>query len=277
MFDGPVENASLRVLSLGAGVQSSVMALMAAHGEIAPMPDAAIFAATQWAPESGYEHLDWLETQLPFPVYKVSEGNLREDVLSTTLSDKTNASIPFFMTPDSGMLWRQCTKNYKVIPITRKIKELLGLEKYQRVAKNTLVERWMGISLDEVIRAKDSPDKWAVNRYPLIEKRLSRFHCQTWFEKYYPGRKLNKSACIGCPYHSNFSWRAKKLNDPISWNDAVDFDYRLRSGPRKACGGQEKAYLHRSLIPLDQVDLSTEQDKGQMDMFGEECEGMCGV
>lgn len=36
----------LRALSLGAGVQSTTMALMAAHGEIGPMPDCAIFADT---------------------------------------------------------------------------------------------------------------------------------------------------------------------------------------------------------------------------------------
>ena len=36
----------LRVISLGAGVQSTTMALMAAHGEIGPMPDCAIFADT---------------------------------------------------------------------------------------------------------------------------------------------------------------------------------------------------------------------------------------
>ncbi|WP_171177628.1 hypothetical protein [Ruegeria sp. HKCCD8929] len=42
----PVENADLRVFSLGAGVQSTTLSLMAAHGEIGPMPDAAIFADT---------------------------------------------------------------------------------------------------------------------------------------------------------------------------------------------------------------------------------------
>jgi hypothetical protein len=41
----------LRVISLGAGVRSTTMALMAAHGEITPMPDAAIFADTQWEPK----------------------------------------------------------------------------------------------------------------------------------------------------------------------------------------------------------------------------------
>ena len=41
----------LRVISLGAGVQSSAMFLMACHGEIAGV-DAAIFADTQQEPAS---------------------------------------------------------------------------------------------------------------------------------------------------------------------------------------------------------------------------------
>ena len=68
-----------------------------------------------------------------------------------------------------------------------------------------------------------------------------------------------------------------QLNDPVSWNDAVVFDQRLRTGDRNPFGIKETAYLHQSLIPLDQVDFSNEQDRGQLDMFGEECEGMCGV
>jgi hypothetical protein len=40
----------IRIISLGAGVQSTTMALMAAHGEINPLPDCAIFADTQWEP-----------------------------------------------------------------------------------------------------------------------------------------------------------------------------------------------------------------------------------
>ncbi|ANS02942.1 hypothetical protein [uncultured Mediterranean phage uvDeep-CGR0-AD1-C123] len=46
----------LEVISLGAGVQSSVMALMAAHGEL-PIPECAIFADTQFEPRQVYEHL----------------------------------------------------------------------------------------------------------------------------------------------------------------------------------------------------------------------------
>jgi 3'-phosphoadenosine 5'-phosphosulfate sulfotransferase (PAPS reductase)/FAD synthetase len=69
----------IRVLSLGAGVQSTTLALMAARGEI-EAPDCAIFADTGWEPRAVYEHLDRLEDALPYPVYRVSAGNLRDDI-----------------------------------------------------------------------------------------------------------------------------------------------------------------------------------------------------
>ena len=72
----------LTVLSLGAGVQSTTLALMAAHSEITPMPDCAIFADTQAEPAAVYEHLRWLMSPnvLPFPVHVVTTGNLEEHV-----------------------------------------------------------------------------------------------------------------------------------------------------------------------------------------------------
>lgn len=73
--------AGLRVLSLGAGVQSTTLALLAAHREIEP-PDAAIFADTQWEPAHVYEHLSWLRSPnvLPFPVHIVTAGDIRDGI-----------------------------------------------------------------------------------------------------------------------------------------------------------------------------------------------------
>ena len=44
----------LTVISLGGGVQSSVMALMASKGAFDSVPDCAIFADTHWEPPSLY-------------------------------------------------------------------------------------------------------------------------------------------------------------------------------------------------------------------------------
>jgi 3'-phosphoadenosine 5'-phosphosulfate sulfotransferase (PAPS reductase)/FAD synthetase len=72
---------ALTVISLGAGVQSSTMALMAADGEL-PKPDCAIFADTGNEPKAVYRYLEFLKKVLPYPIYKVSKGNITEDMIS---------------------------------------------------------------------------------------------------------------------------------------------------------------------------------------------------
>ena len=277
MFDGPIENATLRYLSLGAGVQSSVLALMASRGEVDPMPDFAVFADTQWEPQRVYEHLSWLEQELTFPVYRVSMGNIRSLAIGSTQGDWSPGLPAFISTEKRGMIGRQCTNTFKIQPIQKKVRELMGLKKGQRFPKDTKVECWMGISRDEIQRVKDSRDWWVINRFPLIERMMTRHDCRIWFEENYPERTLARSACIGCPYHNDLEWRQMRDADPVSWDDAVEFDKALRSGNRNAFGAKEPVYLHSSMVPLDQVDLSNAADRGQLDLFTNECEGMCGV
>lgn len=267
----------LRVISLGAGVQSTALALMATRGELGPMPDCAIFADTGWEPDGVYRHLDWLERQLPFPVYRVTFGDLRADVLDGYRAKTKRTSSPPFFTRDergpSGMLPRQCTKEYKVQPIRAKVRELMGLEARQRGPKHIAVEQWIGISTDEASRMKPAEQPWIAHRWPLIEKRLSRWDCLRWLERNgYP--QPPKSACIGCPYHDDAFWRDLRDNAPADWRDAVEFDREIRTGGR---GMLLTPFLHRSCVPLDQVDLSTAEDRGQLSLFNDECEGMCGV
>ncbi|WP_336814144.1 hypothetical protein [Bosea sp. MMO-172] len=295
----------LRALSLGAGVQSTTMALMAAHGEIQPMPDCAIFADTGWEPKAVYQHLDWLRTGnvLPFPVHIVSAGNIREELVGAG-EGKRWASIPAFAKtvipagselsvydeneegeiieigsrstsrePISiGMIRRQCTTDFKIVPIRRKVRELADLTR-KRSPSYAVVEAWIGISTDEIIRAKPSFEAWQVKRFPLIEQRMSRRDCLAWLRRHgYP--KPPKSACIGCPFHDNGRWRDMRDHDVEAWADAVEVDRALRAGLR---GIRGEVFLHRSCVPLDEADLSTAADYGQLDLFGDECEGICGV
>jgi hypothetical protein len=258
----------LAVISLGAGVQSSVMALMAAHGQITPMPDAAIFADTHWEPKGVYDWLDWLETQLPFPVYRVSAGNLEEALLS----GKRAATAPFYT--ETGMLMRQCTMDYKVTPIRKKLRELIGLKPRQRAPKEPVIEQWMGISQDEIQRMKHNPDKWVENRFPLIEKRMTRLHCLEWMADNGYNELPQKSACIGCPYHDDASWRKMKSEDPESWEAAVLFDSLIRDKLPKV---KQSVYLHRSRLPLGVAPLDDPAKDQEGFSFMDECEGMCGV
>ena len=295
----------LRVLSLGAAVQSTTLARMAAHGEIDPMPDCAIFADTGWEPKAVYEHLAWLRSPnvLPFPIHIVSAGDIRADLLAGARGERW-ASIPAFtrtVTPSGteipvydedengdlvvvgsrivasdrvgiGMIRRQCTGDYKIVPIRRKVRELLGIAR-RRSPKSPVAEQWIGISLDEALRMKPSFETWQVNRWPLIERGMTRYDCLRWLERHhYP--LPPKSACIGCPFHSNDHWRHMRDHDPEAWADAVSIDAVIRTGFR---GIRGEVYLHRSAVPLDRADLSTAADHAQLDLWPNECEGMCGV
>ena len=91
---------TLTVPSLGGGVQSSVMALMASEGAFDRTPDCAVFADTHWEPPSVYEHIESLRDRLSFPLYVVDNGrSLREDVKALTnhSDSRTYIDIPVYL------------------------------------------------------------------------------------------------------------------------------------------------------------------------------------
>jgi hypothetical protein len=246
------------------------MALMAAHGEITPMPKCAIFADTQDEPQSVYKWLDWLEGQLPFPVHRVTAGGLSAHVFAQIKIGERVSNPPLFvLNSDStiGVLTRDCTGDFKISVIKREVRKQLK----QFGSPESI--QWKGISLDEVHRMKPSDVRYSEHRWPLIEKRMTRHDCLNWLERHgYP--KPARSACVYCPYHSDNEWRRLRDEEPESWNQAVEFDRRIRTGIHKVRG---QCFVHKSCVPLDQVDFSTDEDHGQQVMFGNECEGMCGV
>lgn len=264
-----------RFLSLGAGVQSSTLALMIAHGEV-PMVEAAIFADTQWEPKAVYEWLDWLETQLPFPVHRVTAGSIRDSILKKqNTTGGRFASIPWYMRHEDGergMGRRQCTREYKIEPLIRAKRQLLGYATRTRIPVGAC-ETLLGISTDEASRMRDSRERWNRNVWPLIELNMSRNDCLTWMRRNgYP--QPPKSSCIGCPFHSDHEWRRIRDTDPEAWADAVALDEVIRKPVRGIRGEQ---FMHRKLLPLAEVDLSTAEERGQINLFENECEGMCGV
>jgi len=288
----------IRILSLGAGVQSSTVLLKSCRGEL-PKLDHAIFADTQWEPRAVYDHLEWLKAESEsagIPVHIVTAGNLRNTVLESQVNGNKSgenhfASIPLHTLSiggQPGMIRRQCTKGYKIEPIEKFIKaEILKIRPYARWPKDHRVDHWFGISSDEPLRARCPIKVWEENVYPLMDLRwangtgaqdwgvtkpMSRQDCINWLEANYPERSVPRSACIGCPFHSHAEWRAIKDNED-EWRDAVEMDRAVR----KMHGMDGAAFLHRSLKPLEDVDLRTDEEQGQMTMWNNECEGMCGV
>jgi hypothetical protein len=332
----------LNVISLGAGVQSSTMGLMAGHGEITPMPDGAIFADTKGEPASVYTWLKWLKTQLPYPVYTVSAGSLAKANLKMKGS-RFSPTIPFFTQGKNGKQGkngRGCTRDFKLKPLLSKQRELIAAElpawrkrhkedlqaltalkrwfadrkakeisddladpiyKDDRYAlkittdemppanlldesaaawkscqSDPLIISWIGISLDEVSRMKDSREPWILHRHPLIEKRMTRQDCLQWMSAHgYP--QPPRSACVYCPFHNDAEWRRLRDEEPKEFARAARFEKQLQKTKAQSSNFRTQPFLHRSLVQLSRVDLRSEGEMGQLNFFENDCSGMCGV
>lgn len=272
----------LQMISLGAGVQSSAMALMAAAGELTPMPVVAIFADTGDEPQSVYHWLDWLEKQLPFPVERVRakvtqtyRWPLSATELTVVEGKRTGKTYRKNLIPAfgdrGGMFPRRCTADYKVRPIRIRLRQLVRLPHRIERREGVYVTQWIGISIDEASRMKESRDQWAVNRYPLIEAGVSREGCLQWMAaRGYPTPP--RSACVYCPYHSDQEWIRLRDEEPAEFARAVHFEEELQAAARQV--RTQLPFLHDSLIPLRLVPFDATRGKRR---FENECEGRCGV
>ncbi|MFJ2110565.1 hypothetical protein ACIOEX_01330 [Streptomyces sp. NPDC087850] len=263
------------------------MALLSAEGRL-PRLDAAIFADTGWEPRAVYAHLDRLEREVlipaGIPLYRVSVGNIRDDALNP---EHRFASMPLFIKNQDGgdgMTRRQCTSEYKLKPIKRQVRQLLGYPHPTPVPRGLYVEQWIGISRDEFGRAKDSGINYLRSAFPLLDLQGGADGREGWtrddctrYLRANGWETTPKSACIGCPFHGNAQWRALRDGNTEEWADAVDFDHAIRSGnARGNANGKPllgEAYLHRSRKPLDQapIDRVTAHEWGQQqtDVFGQ--------
>lgn len=271
----------MKILSLGAGVQSSTILMMSCFKEIEKI-DAAIFADTRWETQETYEWLEFLKKeakQANIPIHTISKGNIKEDAQRSTIRGSVKkgsraASMPYFVKNakgTEGKIRRQCTKEYKLEIIQKKSRELLGYKPRQRIPQGAC-EMWIGISLDEIKRCKYSKVRWVENYYPLIELGMSRINCREWFEK--KGLpEPPRSSCVCCPHRNNEEWRRIRDTSPGEWEEVVEFDKSIRN----TGGIRGQVFLHRSLKPLDEVDLSTLEEHGQINFMDDECAGLCAV
>jgi hypothetical protein len=273
-----------RILSLGAGVQSTTLYMMAVDGQL--QIDCAIFADTGDEPTPVYRHLEWLQSLNGPPIMVRSLGVKLGNQLLKGLNGTGQrfVSIPAFnLRPDGSeaLTRRQCTKEFKTSVIDRTVRrEILGLRRRQRTAKGTDVTQIIGISFEERHRAASvvrrfADEKWHHPEFPLIDMKWGRIRCMEYLEKRVP-HPVPKSACVYCPYRGNAEWRWLKEHDPAGWERAVEVDAALRK-PGNVCNRDmdQPMFVHRSCVPLPMVDFS---ERDTLNLFSaKECQGMCGV
>lgn len=249
-----------KVLSHGGGVQTRTLLHLILEEKF-ERPDHVIFADTQAEPESVYDALmeDKEKCEAAgIPFHIVTVGSLAEP------GDKWGGIyVPAFTRPADGgsigMLRRQCTHKFKIVPVRRLLRKLGAT-----IAEPA--EVWLGISTDEVSRAKPSNVKFARHRHPLLELEWSREHCLDFLRS--RGIEPVKSACVFCPYRSGSEWRRIKSN-PDDWASAVAFDESLR-GRREGYD----VFVHRAGVPLTMAPIDDDEQDG---LWDDECGGHCGL
>ena len=128
---------------------------------------------------------------------------------------------------EKGIARRTCTKTYKIEPVEKRIREILGLERGQRWPTELVVEQIFGISYDELERMSTSPRPAIEHVYPLVELGMTRADCEAWNTAHgWPD--VPRSSCIGCPFHRNDEWRRMRDEDPDEWEvDSKEAALRL--------------------------------------------------
>ena len=249
----------MRVISLGWGVQSFTLAAMAALGDIEPV-DAAIHADTTHERSATYTFAarwtPWLEAR-----------GVRVVTVQPTEAEPVNRfgglMLPAYTVTQNGngKFSRQCTDDWKRAPIRRWL---------QANRKRQPVTMLLGISRDELHRAKDSNVKYITHEWPLLGLNMTRNDCINYLERH--GLDVpSRSACVFCPLQSKNDWRQVKNEQALDWFSALAADEAIRKSKPPY-----DVFLHRSCMPLVDVDLSTPEDHGQLRLLNDECDsGYC--
>jgi len=245
---------AFRVLAWGRGIPSTVLAVMSARGEIEHL-DAVIHCDPGWEHTLTYDVGDHYSTWLQkrgLHVEVLSTGDIRRE------GAKEHIHIPFWV-PTGGQLQRQCTRNFKIRPQRRRIREMMGCPSDRPPhPKPRSVEQWIGFTIEEFHRMKPSGVQYIVNRWPLIEHRMSREDCID----YLTGLGLPlppPSSCVGCPYKDAARWMATTADE---LDQAVEFDEANRHNPLAAIAGAkceaDALFVYKHLQPLANADFAAD-------------------
>lgn len=243
-------------ISLGWGVQSFTLAAMSALGDL-PRVDVAIHSDTTHERSATYRFSEkwtsWMEDRgVRVVMVRANEPS--------PIDPYGGVMIPAMVaTQNGGILHRQCTNKWKIAPMRRWL---------QANRNGQPVELWLGISLDEIERVKPSDVKYITNRFPLLEKKMTRQDCKRWLTAH--GLEIPaKSACVFCPFHDRGAWRELRETGNGDWNKAIQVDEAIR----KARPPYD-LFVHSSRKPLRDVGDAIDAQP-EFDLTSEECSGAC--
>lgn len=253
----------MKILSFGAGMQSTALALMScenayakAHEKIFPYPlvpiyDVVIFCDLGLEPHWVREQADFVRRACETAEirYQELDAPLYQDLMRD-FGRRRVVSIPWWTLDENGhkaKFPRNCTLDYKIQVISKYVRWiLLGYQKGQRLRAEDKKahEMHLGFSLEEKRRCKESPNPMFVNKYPLVDMKLERKDNYAYIKDMW-GLDTKASACCFCPFHRNYFFEYLKHNEPSTYGKLLAVDTLLeKNSPNPST--KSKLYISRS-------------------------------
>lgn len=207
------------VLAFGGGTQSVAIGVLIHQGRL-PRPAHILMADTGREASATWDYLEQVvRPRLGLEVEVVREWD-GEPPPVYQYDHYDRPMMPAY-TADGGKLNTACSDRWKKYPIRHRLRQLgYGPDNPVRV--------WLGISTDEVGRARDSDVKWASNHYPLLyDVPMTRRDCVALVLA--AGLPLPpRSSCWMCPNRTDRQWLELREKWPQDWERAVAMDAALR-------------------------------------------------
>jgi len=271
----------MNILSCGAGMQSTALALMACENArigsvhpLVPVYDAIIFCDLGHEPPWVYKQVDFIkqacqDSGLNF--YVLTEKSLYDDYLNRFGKARVTA-IPFWTIGPDGKkakMCRHCTLDHKIIQIQKFVRhELLGYRKGERSRSEDLGAHsmYIGFSNEERQRIFDNRHPFFTNRFPLIEMGYERpdtyrYNLEVW------GLDTKASACCICPFHTNYFFKHLEKEHPASYDAVITID-RLLEKEQPNTKINSSLYISRSRKRIENL-TPCECEDGEFFQYGD--------
>lgn len=264
----------MKILSCGAGQQSTALALMSCENAImgkdrhplVPIYDAILFCDLGGEREWVYEQVDYIAECCDRAgiFFKVLQNkNLKEDYMNNYGVARV-CTIPFWSIDENGKkgkMTRHCTIDYKILQMQNYVRwELLGYRKGERTRPEDIQahEMHIGFTSEEQQRIFNSKHKLFVNKFPMVEMGLVRADNYAYVKEYW-GLETRGSACLFCPFHTNYFFLECKENCRRDYEIILAIDEKLENGiPDTRIGvPNSKVFISRSRKRIK--DLSPEE------------------
>lgn len=307
----------VKILSLGAGRQSSAIFAMACYDQIERF-DCAVFADTGWEPAPVYAWLNLLKEmgkEHGIPIHTVQQGNIRDDALVSHVrgvakDGKRWSSMPLFVKkiwtrPELYMLLAiLAEKEGKGQKTESTVKLIAQVKKDGTAIQRGMIRRQC--TYEYKIRPIEKAQRALAGYKPRKRMPPGTIECwkgismeeagrssvskKKWVTFYYPliEMRMRASDCIAWfkKHHLPEPPRSACVGCPFRHN--TEWEWLRDNSPKDF---EDAVFVDKAIrkcggmrgdvfLHADRIPLSEvnfEKDKSQRSLWGEECAGVCGV